>query len=418
MRKINHLEQHESRFDCKKISLWSALGFKGVLAVLFVSFLPGCAQPTMDESKSAVYDEWRDSRVGMLLNIAQENHANGQLSNARKRLLEILSIDSENDSARLLLARISLELGDSKVALDYLEEIRTHSGESGEVCYLQGVGNENLGKYSAAFEAFHRSFELNPQSLDAVEAGAESLVAMGRVRDAQEYLEGHMNKAPNDAGTFELAGRLAMILKEYPKAAKYFHRARDFDSKNRRYPEMLARAEFIGGQFSKASTVLQEIINEKDYSPPTWVYMMLGDCYVAMNKAEKAENVYASAAQIEPDKPEIWVNIAKVALMQKEFDRAVRFAEKALTLDPDNSDAAIILGYTLLRQKKFTRAIEILESACERNTKDATLRCLLGKVYTAQGNNDQARKNYAVAFRSDPTDSIARELLTRANSGK
>ena len=110
--------------------------------------------------------------------------------------------------------------------------------------------------------------------------------------------------------------------------------------------------------------------------------------------------------------------MANAALMQKEFDRAIRFGERALGLDADNSDAAMVLGYTLIRSKQFTRAIKLLKSACERNATDATLRCLLGQVYAAQGNNDQACREYAMAFRSDPTNSFARELLTRANSVK
>lgn len=386
-----------------------------VMLVFFVAgFVAGCGQPTMDESKDEAFAEWRDSRVGMLLTIAEENHTYGQLEDARKRLLEILSIDAENTPARLLLARISLELNDPKNALEYLEELRMQNGESGELCYLLGVANEGLGKYPAALEEFHRSFELYPNSLDAVEAAAESLVAMGRVREAQEYLEAHMDKAPNDAGTFELAGRLAMILREYPKAAGYFHRAGDFDGKNQRYPEMLARAEFLAGQMSRAVAVLEEILSEKNYHSPVWVHLMLGDCHIAMGNGEKAENAYKSAAKICPEKPEIWANVAKAALIQQQFNRAVRFAEKALTLDSDNSNAAIVLGYTLIRQKQFAKAIEVLEPACRRNPKDTTLRCLLGQGYAAQGNNDQARRQYALGFRSDPTNSIARELLTRS----
>jgi len=294
-------KRHEACFGYKNMFLWSS----AAVVVLFVSFLAGCGQSTMDESKDEVFTEWRDTRVSRLLGLASDNYGCGQLENAQKQLLEILTIDSENDSARLMLARIGLELGDAKDALGYLEEVRTQSGESGELCYLLGVANENLGKYSVAFEEFHRSFELYPHSLDAVEAGAESLVAMGRVHDAQEYLEGHMDKAPNDAGTFELAGRIAMIIKEYPEAARYFQRARDFDSKNRRYPEMLARAEFMGGELSRAVAVLEEILREKDYQPPVRVYLMLGDCYIATGKGENAESAYKKAAKASPNKPEI-----------------------------------------------------------------------------------------------------------------
>ncbi|MCK5113825.1 MAG: tetratricopeptide repeat protein [Phycisphaerae bacterium] len=372
----------------------------------------------MDESKDEAFSQWRDTRVTRLMGLAEDSYASGQLASARKRLVDILGVDPENQAASLLLGRICLELNDPQNALKCLEDLRMQSGETAEICYLLGMANEKLGNYSVAFEEFHRSFELNPRSLDPVEAAAESLVAMGKTTEAQKYLEGHMKNIQGDPGTFELAGRIAMILKDYSRAAWYFQKASDFDVDNQRYPEMLAHAEFMAGRPTKAVAVLKNMMANKDYKPSTWVYTTLGDCYIVMNQPENAIRTYHSAAKLSPENSELWVNIAKASLMQKDFKSAIRNAEKALVLDPVNSNATVVLGYSLVRDKQFSKAIEILESACQRNTKDVTLRCLLGQVYEAQGDKNRARKQYAIAFRSDPTNSVARELLTRANSAK
>lgn len=90
---------------------------------------------------------------------------------------------------------------------------------------------------------------------------------------------------------------------------------------------------------------------------------------------------------------------------------ATAAARRALSLTDQCLEATVVLGYAMLRQGKPQDATVLLAAAAEKHPDDATLKCMLGRCYAAQGQMDQAAACYRQALESDPGHPLAKSLL-------
>jgi len=322
------------------------------------------------------------------------------------------------ESSRLLLAKVEIEQGVYTAAITDLERVSQQAPKSAETAYLLGVAHEKEGNHEQALECYRRSYTLDGKNISAVMAITEVLVTQGKIAEAQDYLDNHMNQAGDEPGMYELAGRLAMMRKEYERAAGFYQQARDLDFKNGLYQEALAVAQFHAGKYAEAADTLKNLLAIKDRKPALWMHQMLGDCSMATNRLYDARAQYQLATEIEPGNPDLWVRLATSTLKIGDNPRTILAAKQALALDPKNADAAIVMSYAMIRDGQAARAVDVLKQAISVNEKNPQLHCLLGKAYAASGHEDQAVKCYATAVQIDPNDRAAKELHRLASVQK
>ncbi|RKY23725.1 MAG: hypothetical protein DRP83_08785 [Planctomycetota bacterium] len=386
-----------------------------VVTILPAIFAAGCNQPTITESKQEAYKEWANSRVKIYYSLAQDQYKNGQLAQAREKAIEALALDNTSVPLRLLLGKIYIEEGKFAAAIVELDVAAKQAPKSSQVFYLLGVAYEKNAQPEQAITNYNRAFELDRANIAAVQALAEVLVSLGEAPQAQQYLTTHMNRTNATAGTYELAGRIAMILKQYPKASEYFQQACDADMRNHRYPEMLARSLLLARKYRQAADVLESALAKKDYKPASGVYVILGDCYMALRKIERATRAYRRACQSGSGEAQSWVKLARAELMQRRRTSAIHAAAQARRLAPTDLEAALIFAYAMIRDDQANPAILALEDARAAHADDPMLICLLGEAYAAKGQADRARELFAQAVQASPRDELARKLLHRSN---
>jgi tetratricopeptide (TPR) repeat protein len=317
-----------------------------------------------------------------------------------------------------VLCRISIEQGHYAAAVEELKKTMAAQPQSAEVPYLLGVAQEKAGKLQEALASFRRAHAMDESNLAAVKAAAEVLVAMGQVRQAQIHLESFLPKAGEDPAMYELAGRLAMMGREYDKAADYYQQARDLDPKNLRYMEALAQGQYAAGRHVAAADALVELMARQGYEPPLWAHMMLGESYLAQGKAHQAFETFFKASEKAPDQPEVWAALANSALGMNDTPRATLAARKALQLAPDHLDALLVLSYAQLRAGQGAEALKTLTRAAAAHPDNAMVRCLLGRAHDAVGNRAEAIRCYSQALQLDPGNKLARELLHAAGAAE
>lgn len=384
--------------------------------LLLAVFGVGCNQPTITESKQEAYGQWANSRVKIYYSLANDLYKNGQIAKAHKKAIEALAIDDTNIDLRLLIGRIYLEEGNYAAAVAELSIVTQQVPKSSESFYLLGVAQEKNSQSEDAITSYNHAFELNRGNIAPVEALAEVLVSLGEVDQAQMYLEKHMNHKDAQAGTYELAGRIAMMLKQFDKAKTYFQLACDTDTKNKKYPELLAEALFVNRNFRAAAKEFENILKEKDYKPSALVYEMQGDCYIALKKNKKAEASYRQACKLRSDNVGIWTKLAKAALLQNKTITAIHAAQQAIRLDDVvNLEATMILAYSMILDKDFSSTIVVLEKALKSYPDDSMLTCLLGEAFSQSGKKSRARELFASAMQREPQNVVARELYLKSD---
>ncbi len=387
-----------------------------VIVAVFLSMAAGCDQPTVTEAKEKAAREWSQSRSKLFYGLALDFFKTGQLEQAEAKTQNALRASWSNTEAHILLGRIHIEQGLYETAIKELTELCDRSQKSAEARYVLGVANEKEGLLREARANYDHAFVLDPTNMAPVVAGAEVLVAMGKITQAQRHLENQMTGTFREPAVYELAGRIAMRLKEYDKAVKYFQQARSLDHKNKRYPEMLASAHFAAGDFTQAGEILRGVIYDRKDDVPSWVHLMLADCLLAEGNILEAKATYRQASQTRPKRAGIWASLAKVALMGNDLTLAMQGARRARKLDANHLDAAILLGYALLRKGEQKLACEVLRSAWNNHPDNTMLLSLLGRGYAETGREDEARECYALALRLEPQNKVAGELLVRLDN--
>ncbi len=90
-----------------------------------------------------------------------------------------------------------------------------------------------------------------------------------------------------------------------------------------------------------------------------------------------------------------------IAQYKKQYDYALPYIEKALQLRPSSASTMDSLGFIKLMQKKYDEAQRWLEKAW-RSSKDAEIAAHLGELYWLIGRKDEARKIWSQGQTIDP----------------
>jgi len=378
-----------------------------IIALVVLGLTAGCNRQNISVAKQAAHRRWQKTRAELVYGLAKGQFDLGDLAKAKAKVNEVLRLDPGNAPGRELLARIYIEQGTYRPAISLLGQLRQEHPKSADIAYLLGVAQEKQGLLSDALASYRQSQALDRGNVSPVIAAAEVLVAQGDLRQAQNYVDSYITLAGDNPGMYELAGRLAMMRKEYGKAAGYYQQAVDLDCNNQLYAESLGRALFMDHKYRQACEVFVAITKAAKYEAPCWVYTMLGDCYMATNRAPQAREAYFRATELSPSDAGVWCNLAKAALAVKDTSRAIVASRQALRLDSNRLDASLVLGYALLRDGQGPRAVAVLSDAVGKHPRSAELLCLLGRAYAAGGDNASAGEYYAKALRIDPDNQLA-----------
>ncbi len=389
----------------------------------FLMLAVGCQQPEMKESKKVAYDKWAASRANVLHSLARDHLMNGNIDKACAKAEEGLGLDPNSKDLQFLLARVYIEKGYYARSIGLLQSLADQEQSSdparrssilAEVHYLLGVAQEKEGKLDEAMASYNLSAQIDPSTSAPILAATEVLITKGQVAQAQDFLSCHMARYSPEPAMAELAGRLAMMQKQYQPASRHFQLACDLDSQNHRYPELLASAQYAGGEYRQAGETLSRLLRRKDYKAPTWIYTLQGDCMMANRRYEPAEKAYQHACLLRAEDPVCWTRLAKAALAQNRLTKAIRSAYKARDLDADNLDASVILGYSLMRIGKPELAVEVLLDICKGHPDEEVVLCLLGRAYSQLGQPELSRKYYEAARRVQPDSRLLEGLLAIA----
>ena len=377
--------------------------------------LVGC-ESMMNDNRLAAQKQWEHVRAQTACDRAVDYLEIGQLDKAGGKAHESLELDEDYHPARIVLATVLIEQGRYQAAAAELEKVLRDEPDSAEARFLAAVAYEKAGDLPKALSDYRVAYELDETNFNAVLAGTEVLVAMDRTAEAAHYLSGHIHKADNDPAAYELAGRLAMMQQAYERAATYCGRAYELDGENLAYLEALATAQVFAKRHADAIYSLSTRLQQVEPSAPTWVYTMLGDCYLAVGAHQQACEIYRKLCELDPDDAAYWVALAKANLAAGNLAMAINATERALQVDPDSVDATCLLGYALLLSERGQEAATVLTAAVAAHPHDVTLQCILGRVLETAGDRSGAEAAYREAVRSEPQNALAWALLRDASA--
>jgi len=415
-----------------------------LIFVAFVVALAGCSniKKIFHDEKVKNRREWYQARAKIIYGVGMEHLKAGSFDKARSSAIEAIRLDPDYVPARVLLAKVLLEDGDYAAAIEQLRRAEAISPGDAEVAYLLGQAFERRGQFAQALKQYQKARALDPAKNAYILASANVLVLMGKTKEAMELLDLRLSRTIGNPAMLLFAGEIAMLNHLPEKAADFFRRCLDQQPNSLTVRESLAKAEFFAHHYADALThlkVIDQQIRKMESSKQSesetyqslhrekksWVYLMMGDCYMAMNQPWRARRSYEKACQIAPNDWRIWLNLAKanIAIGPDYLQDAIISARRALALNDQSIEAAVILANALLHRWNnlgqarsasiWQDAMEVIVPLMRKHPNDPILWCMLGRCYDVGGFPRKATACYLSALRIDPNNSLAKSILSK-----
>ena len=143
----------------------------------------------------------------------------------------------------------------------------------------------------------------------------------------------------------------------------------------------------------------------------------LGQVYMRMGQANRAETAFTTAINLSPKTPEFRVSLGTLRVQQKRYDDARAAYEEALKLKPDHALALYNLGVVAALQNDIDEAIGFFEKAAAAAPPSVALLNSMAQAYEQKGDMPRAAEALRRSLRERPNQPDRVAALQRIEAG-
>jgi Flp pilus assembly protein TadD len=243
---------------------------------------------------------------------------------------------------------------------------------------------------------------LGQQDVHYLTLKAAMLLTVGRLDEAQPFIQQAQRLEPNNSDAFALQAVVAVTKNQQQAALDYAIKAVAANPKSS--VAKIAQSYAYQAQFNldealiatHAATRLSPD-NALAWARLSELQLSQGDHDDALDSAKKAQALNPKLA-----KTETILGFANLA--HTEIDEAKRSFEQALVLDSSDPLARLGLGLAKIRKGDVESGKSELETAVNLDPNNAVIRSYLGKAYYELRNKDYAGKEFEIAKEMDSKD--------------
>ena len=395
------------------------------------------------DPKSAINDlrsVLRDqpNAVGVMRALASAHLANDEPALAEETMRRAVDADPKDRAARLQLANLLVQLGKAEQAKPVIDELaKQHPDDSSVLSaqfsvdaaandvmdakaaadalvaahpkqamgYLeQGKVAQAQGKADDALRLYSTALDLEPDSVECLEALVATLVRAKRVGEALRHLDAAISTYPKSAVALNMKGAILMGQHDSPGSqAAYKGAIERQPAWWPPYSGLAAEQSALDHDTNAAAATLRAgILKSTDPLP---LQASLADLYVSVGKVDDAIDVYESALRTNPDASVAANNLAMLLVTYKKdpgsMDRA-----KALTAPFANSPNAAYLdtyGWVLYKRGESEAAVTSLQTALTKSPDSPVSLYHLGMAQASAGQAEAARDSLTRSLKSGKT---------------
>ena len=360
-----------------------------------------------------------------LVGDARDQIANNDYATAIITLKNLLQSDPDNVDGRLLLAEVSLTLGDPLAAekeltrardlgadatqhmdmhykvlvalgrfTEILELLANDGGADGltdaQASSYRGRALLGLGSAIEAEAAFAEALRMDAGTREASWGIIAAHVAQGRIAEATNSIAELANSNPDFADAWLLKGQLALRDGRLDDAANDFRMAVDAA---RAAPDRLKEIPALAG---------------------------LADVQLSQNDVVAAEQTVQALASISGLAPVTRFLHARLLAVKGEYDEAANELEQVLNIAPNNLSALLLYGSVNLAQENYAQAEAVLSQVVARQPANLAARRMLAAAQLQMAEPGAAVETLAPLLESSADDAqlsiFASQAMLRAGS--
>ena len=379
-------------------------------AALLAPLLLGC-QDTLVEEKADAKNRWLELRSSMMLDMAKQQFAAGDLKQAEKSVKDGLSIDPSHPGLHVLAGRISMEQSRLERAYHLFAAALELEPENAEACYYQGLVMQRWQRYEGSLEFYSKAYKFEADNAAYLLAVTEILVELDRVDEAITLLEDKRQYFDQNAGVRAAIGHLYFMKHQPAVAADYFHQALLLDPDNAKLQEHFAFALAASGQDEQAIEVFVRILENPDSKDRADIKRALASAYLNTGHIKEAHAVLTELARSSKGDVTDWIKLGELSYQQDALGAALQAASKVINLAPDRHEGYLLAGMVWQRRGKLDNALEMFDRAAAAAPASTEPLILRGLSLQKAGRFAAAAEAYQKALKRQPDDPRAIKLL-------
>ena len=324
-----------------------------------------------------------------------------EFSEAERCFRRAIDLDLELDVARLGLARLLLQRGDTKTAREQTQVVLGRAPDSAGALSAQAELYVAEGNIPAAVAAYRTLARRSPNNHAVRARLADLLVVAGRADEAYTAATQLLKDRPGHVAAHGVLAGLFFKKGLYSLAVEHCQKALVADSNNLTTRRLLAQAYTGKRDYRRAAVELEKALR---VSPDDLdARLMLGRAYHGAGITDKALSCYKEAAARHPASALPHVHLGHFYRARGQTSAAVASYEHSLLRTPDDAVAANNLAALLLDSgRDVDRAYSLAAQARKRFPNNPTFADTFGWACLAKGEIEEAVEILSFAARGRP----------------
>jgi len=354
-----------------------------------------------------------------LIQIAEIHVIERNFEQAKSISLEILKMDPQNQTGKLILGRANVGLEDFATAKNIFDSM---TDKTAITYYYKGIMALYFGDYEDGRTALETAITYSNDK-NTVEKAKDFLSALDewnsyqggeithlKVLLARSYVQAFqpyiakdilwnvLKENRNYRDAWIILGYTYLQLQQFQDAIDALEEAKRQDPEK---PETLLYLglAYAGNDDKEKAIEALELALENGYEPRIQIEQRLAELYFQTENYEKANKSYEEVISLNASDTEyfvrpIWVYIEKL----KQTESAVKLAEKAQLKNPDDPMSYNLLGWAQVANRDYINGKRNLERAIAMNSNLEAPYLNLGVMYENQENFDRAKEFYKKAY--------------------
>ncbi|MBR9859279.1 tetratricopeptide repeat protein [bacterium] len=266
------------------------------------------------------------------------------------------------------LVKLFYDYGYAPKAVEFLERIIDEDPFNYSAWYFLGFTYQKLENYRKAITAFEYAIAIDDENTMGYLGKGNALMELDLFEEAIEFLNQALDNDLTDAEVYCNIAECYENLDNYNSAKYFYLKAIKIDSRLSDAYYGLGVVYKKEGLYRDASKNLLYAI---DYDPFESLYHIeLAEVYLITQEKEKAIFHYQKAAEIDPETPEIILDLAQALFEFEDIDAAIETLMKHQPDFIDDHRFSYRLASYLFQKGNYQKGYEILHLALQQNSEE------------------------------------------------
>lgn len=324
----------------------------------------GSATANNTEGKTTLPDPKHKIHLYNKLLKAEANIQQGDFSQAKALLKEIISLDSQIIDAYFLLGRLAFEMKDYQDSIVWNTKLLSLKSDHVLAIFNLALSYRQLSKLNDAINGFNRVLQLDPRNQKALNNIADTYLELGDISKSYEYCR----------------------------------KALQLDDKQAEVYVTLASVYYAQKQFSKAESALKKAINLSSNKLIPNLHFNLALLHENKGAINEAIKEYETELRSFPENYKALTNVGILYEEINSIEKQIEVFRTLITLKPKDFYGYFLLAQSLLiHQQKKEEAKKLVKQSITLNPGFPPSHYLLSAIYQKEGNNKAAREEFDLA---------------------